>query len=392
MSRAIAAAAINPIAPATNIFLITFHLSSIAKASRKVKSLLKFSMYRTSRMIHSFKDLKVKGRSSSVLDGTLEIWVVIGIESEKPLLTFTAKYCAGVKAMKTIVNRNLALQAIVIAVVAASVFGAAFAVAANPRIQTTESKMMAVAQEDNFNQPRPDPNRPGPPGNVTISSAQAKAIVEASIPSFKIGTVTSLGTCWLVPIEDSKGVVTSIQVSTVSASTAEQAKSIVQGSLSTGWKAGEPRLIRTIYEVPLIDSKDATIAHVSVDGNRGEIIRKPSTILTVTIQQAKTKVSNAIKEFTVGEARDVGSTWMVNIKYKDKVVMTVVLGKLNTPTSENAVKAVQDSLKQGWSPGEPRQLQSIYNVPIIGINNNTIGNVRVDGRAGDIAAGLRPGP
>lgn len=83
---------------------------------------------------------------------------------------------------------------------------------------------------------------------------------------------------------------------------------------------------------------------------------------------------------------------MVNIKYKDKVVMTVVLGKLNTPTSENAVKAVQDSLKQGWSPGEPRQLQSIYNVPIIGINNNTIGNVRVDGRTGDIAAGLRPGP
>ena len=391
MSRAIAAAAINPIAPATNIFLITFHLSSIAKASRKVKSLLKFSMYRTLRMIHS-RTSKSKGARSCVLDGILEIWVIIGIESEKSLLTFAAEYCAGVKGMKTIANRKLALQAIVIAVVVASVFGAAFAVAANPRIQTTESKMMAVAQEDNFNQPWPAFRRLGPPGNVTISSAQAKAIVEASIPSFKIGTVTSLGTCWLVPIEDSKGVVTSIQVSRVSASTAEQAKSVVQGSLGTGWKAGEPRLIRTIYEVPLIDSKDATIAHVSVDGNRGEIIRKPSTILTVTSQQAKTTVSNAIKEFTVGEARDAGSTWMVNIKYKDKVVMTVVLGKLNTPTSENAVKAVQDSLKQGWSPGEPRQLQSIYNVPIIDINNNTIGNVRVDGRTGDIAAGLRPGP
>jgi hypothetical protein len=215
--------------------------------------------------------------------------------------------------------------------------------------------------------------------------------VEASVPSFKIGTITSLRTGWLVPIEDGKGVVTSIQVNTVSASTAEQAKAVVQGSLSTGWKAGEPRLMRTIYQVPLLDAKDATIGHVSVDGGSGEIIRKPSTILTVTIQQAKTMISDAIKEFTVGEAKDAGSTWVVSIKYKDKVVMTVLLGKLNTPTSEDAVKTVQDSMKKDWSAGEPKQIQFTYNVPVIDVNNNVVGSIRVDGRTGNIAAGLRPG-
>jgi hypothetical protein len=252
--------------------------------------------------------------------------------------------------------------------------------------------MMALGERRNFNQPWPDFNRPGQPGNVTIDSAQAKATVEASISSFKIGTVTSLRTGWLVPIEDGKGVVTSIQVSMVSASTAEQAKAVVQGSLGAGWKAGEPRLMRTVYEVPLLDSKGVTIGHVSVDGRSGEVIRKPSTILTVTNQQAKAMVSDAVKEFTVGEARDAGSTWMVTVKYKDKAIMTVLLGKLNTPTAEDAVKAVQDSLKKGWSPGEPTQLQSIYNIPIIDSNNNTIGNIRVDGRTGDISIGVRPSP
>jgi hypothetical protein len=289
-------------------------------------------------------------------------------------------------------NRKLALQAIAVVIVAASVLGVAFTVAANPGVQIAERKMMALGEGRNFNGPWPDFNRPGQPGNVTISSAQAKAAVGASIPSFKIGTVTSVRTGWLVPIEDGKGVVASIQVSTVSASTADQAKALVQGSLGAGWKAGEPRLMGTIYEVPLLDSKDATISHVSVDGKSGEIIRKQSTILTVTSQQAKTMVSDAIKGFTVGEAKDAGSTWMVSIKYKDKVVMTVVLGKVNTLTSDDAVKAVQDSLKKGWSPGEPRQIQSAYNVPVIDINNNTIGNIRIDGRTGDIAAGLRPGP
>lgn len=296
------------------------------------------------------------------------------------------------KTMKMIVNRKLALQAIAVVIVAASVLGVAFSVAANPGVQIAERKMMALGEGRNFNGPWPDFNRPGAPGNVTISSAQAKAAVEASIPGFKIGTVTSVRTGWLVPIEDGKGVVASIQVNTVSASTAEQAKAVVQGSLGAGWKAGEPKLMRTIYEVPVLDSKDATISHVSVDGKNGEIIRKPSTILTVTSQQAKAMVSDAIKGFTVGEAKDAGSTWMVSIKYKDKVVMTVVLGKVNTLTSDDAVKAVQDSLKKGWSPGEPKQIQSAYNVPVIDINNNTIGNIRIDGRTGDIAAGLRPGP
>ena len=317
--------------------------------------------------------------------------MVIGGKSGKPPLAFTAEY-AEVKAMNMTVNRKLALQAIVITVVVASAFGAAFTVAANPRIQIAERRMMALAQEGSFNEPRPGFGRPGAPGNVTISSVQAKAAVEASIPSFRIGTVSSLRVGWLVPIEDGKGVVTSVQVSTVTASTAEQAKAVVQGSLSTGWKAGEPRLMRTIYEVPLLDSKGATIGHVSVDGKSGEIIRKPSTILTVTSQQAKTMVSNAIKEFTIGEAKDAGSTWMVSIKYKDKVVMTVLLGKLNTPTSEDAVKAVQDSLKKGWSAGEPKQLQFTYNVAIIDVNNNTIGSIRVDARTGSIATGVRPGP
>lgn len=118
-------------------------------------------------------------------------------------------------------------------------------------------------------------------------------------------------------------------------------------------------------------------------------MRKPfTTILTVTSDQAKTKVSDAIGEFKVGDAKDGGNVWMVSIKYKDKVVMTVLLGKLNTPTSEDAVKAVQDSMGKGWKAGEPKQLQSIYNVPIIDANGNTIGNIRVDGRSGDITTGF----
>ena len=225
-------------------------------------------------------------------------------------------------------------------------------------------------------------------GNVTIDSTQAKAVVTASIPSFKVGTITSFRNSWIVPIEDGKGVVTSIQVSNVSASTMEQVKSIVEESLKKGWKAGEPRLMRNIYSVPLLDSKDATIGYVMVDGRSGEILRRASTILTVTSEKAKTIASDAIKELKVGEVKDGGSAWMVSIEYKDKVVMTVLLGKLNTPASADAVKAVQDSLAKGWSAGEPKQLQGIYNVPIIDANKNTIGNIQIDGRTGEIAAGF----
>jgi len=110
--------------------------------------------------------------------------------------------------------------------------------------------------------------------------------------------------------------------------------------------------------------------------------------VTVTTEQAKTMISNALKEFTVGNVTDRGSVWVVSIKYKDKAVTDVPLGKLNTPTSQDAVKAVQDSMGKGWSTGEPKQHGFIYNVPIIDANGNTISNVRVDGRTGNIAAGF----
>lgn len=110
--------------------------------------------------------------------------------------------------------------------------------------------------------------------------------------------------------------------------------------------------------------------------------------VTVTTEQAKTMISNALKEFTVGNVTDRGSVWVGSIKYKDKAVTDVPLGKLNTPTSQDAVKAVQDSMGKGWSTGEPKQHGFIYNVPIIDANGNTISNVRVDGRTGNIAAGF----
>ena len=111
-------------------------------------------------------------------------------------------------------------------------------------------------------------------------------------------------------------------------------------------------------------------------------------MLTITSDQAKAKVNDAIKEFKVGDAKDAGNAWTVSIKYKDKAVMTVLLGKIVTPTSEDAVKAVQDSIAKGWKAGEPKQLQSIYNVPIIDARGNTIGNIMVDGRSGDITPGF----
>ncbi len=114
---------------------------------------------------------------------------------------------------------------------------------------------------------------------------------------------------------------------------------------------------------------------------------RPSATPTVTSAQAKAKVSDAIREFKVGDAKDRGNTWMVSIKYNDKVIMTVLLGKLNTPTSKDAVTTVQGSMN-GWKTGEPKQLQLVYNVPIMDANGNTVGNVRVDGRSGNIATGF----
>ena len=234
----------------------------------------------------------------------------------------------------------------------------------------------------------PPSTRPGQmaSGNVTVTSDLAKATVNASIPNYKVGTIASLRTGWNVPIEDGKGVVTTILVSRVSASTADQAKAIVEESLKRGWKAGQPKLVRAIYNVPLLDSNRATITFVNVNGRSGDIIRGPSTILSVTSEQAKIIVSNAAKQFKVGDVKDRGSVWTVSIKYNDKVLMAVILGKLNTPTSDDALKVVQDSLSKGWTLGEPTLVRYIYNVPITAAGN-TIGSVAVDGRSGEIITG-----
>jgi hypothetical protein len=280
------------------------------------------------------------------------------------------------------------LKALTIAVLAASAF--AIAIASMESLAVTAVQKRAPYQGLNRSGPLPRFGNQSWTGNVTIDSAQAKALVNAAISNFRVGTVTSSRTGWLVPIEDGKGVVASIEVTKVSASTSEQAKAIVEESLRKGWKAGEPKLMRTMYIVPLLDSKEATIAYVNVDGRSGEIMRRPSTILTVTSEQARAIVSNAIKEFSVGEAKDIGSMWMVSIKYRNEVVMSVALGKVNTPTSDDAVKAVQTSLGKGWSAGEPKRLQHIYNVPILDVNGNTVGAVRVDGRTGSITMTARP--
>ncbi|MEM2881826.1 MAG: hypothetical protein QXL35_01045 [Candidatus Bathyarchaeia archaeon] len=224
----------------------------------------------------------------------------------------------------------------------------------------------------------------GRAGNVTISSAQAKAAVEAAIPSFKVGTVAPFRAGWIVPIEDGKGVVASIHVTNVAAPTAEQAKALVEESLRKGWKAGEPKLMGAIYAVPLLDYKDSIVAIVRVDGRNGEIIRRPSTIMTVTGEQAKAIANDAIREFKVGEVKDRGGSWVVRIEYRGKAVMAVVLGKLNTPTAEDALKAVQGSMARGWSAGDPKQLRSAYSVPILDANGNAIGRIRIDGRTGEV--------
>ena len=111
----------------------------------------------------------------------------------------------------------------------------------------------------------------------------------------------------------------------------------------------------------------------------------------MTSDQAKTIVSDAVKTFTVGGVNDSGNGWMVSIKYKDNVVMMVLLAKLNTPTSGAAVKAVQDSIGKGWTAGVPKQFGFTYNVPIIDSNGNPVGAVRVDGRTGGIITGFPHG-
>ncbi|MEM2982007.1 MAG: hypothetical protein QXH17_02445 [Candidatus Bathyarchaeia archaeon] len=110
--------------------------------------------------------------------------------------------------------------------------------------------------------------------------------------------------------------------------------------------------------------------------------------VTITDSQAKIIVNDALKTFTAGEVSDRGAVWIVNINYRDKPIMIVPLGKINTPTSQDALKAVQESITRGWSAGEPKQHGFIYNVPIIDSNGNVVGNVRVDGRTGEIPTGF----
>ncbi|MBS7626611.1 hypothetical protein KEJ51_06200 [Candidatus Bathyarchaeota archaeon] len=116
--------------------------------------------------------------------------------------------------------------------------------------------------------------------------------------------------------------------------------------------------------------------------------RKWQVNITVTDSQAKIIVNDALKTFTVGEVSDRGAVWIVSINYKGKPIMIVPLGKINTPTSQDALNAVQESLARGWSAGEPKQHGFIYNVPIIDSNGNIISNVRVDGRTGEIHTGF----
>jgi hypothetical protein len=288
-------------------------------------------------------------------------------------------------------SRRVVLLALVIAAAMGSAVASGFTI--SPAMGAA-SQGTTTYDGTNFGNPWLPPDSAG---NVTIDSAQAEATVEAAIPSFTIGTPTLHGTNWQVPIQNGADEVTSIQVTTISTSTVEEAKNIVEVSFENGWKAGEPALMRAMYSVPVLDSNGATIGYVMVDGNSGEIVNRPSTprttatesiTLTVTSEQAKTKVSNAIKALKVDGANDSGTAWIVSIKYNDLVVMTVLLGKVNTPTSADAVKAVQDSMGKGWSAGEPRQIGSSYSVPIVDANGNTIGNIRVDGQTGEITPGF----
>jgi hypothetical protein len=289
------------------------------------------------------------------------------------------------------ISRRVVLLALVITAVIGSAVASGFTI--NPATGAA-SQGTTTYEGANFDNPWLTPNSSG---NLTIDSAQAKATVEAAIPSFTIGTPALHGTNWQVPIQNGANQVTSIQVATISASTAEEAKNIVGVSFEIGWKAGEPTLMRTMYNVPVLDSNGATIAYVMVDGNSGKIVDRPSTpltattesvALTVTSEQAKTKVSDAIKAFQVGDANDSGTVWIVSIKYNETIVMTVLLGKVNTPTAEDAVKAVEDSMGQGWSAGEPKQIGFTYNVPVIDTNGNTVGNIRVGGETGEIIPGF----
>lgn len=222
------------------------------------------------------------------------------------------------------------------------------------------------------------------PENVSIDSKQAKAIVESIIPTLKVGTIVSFKENWIVSIEDEKGIIAFIRVSKINIHTTEQAKSIVEESLKMGWKVGEPKLVRAIYRIPLLDSNNVPITYVRVNGKTGEIIRVPAIAPAITKEQAKSIVNNAIKEFKIGEIKEKNNSWIVSIEYNKTVIMVIPIGKLNVLSSKDAFEIVQESLKNGWSAGEPIKLKLVYDVPIIDAYNNTIGSVKVDCRTGKI--------
>jgi hypothetical protein len=221
-------------------------------------------------------------------------------------------------------------------------------------------------------------------GNVIINSTQAKSVVEADIPNLKGGTPTSFQLNWIIPIEDEQGIVTMLRVGNINANTSDQAQNIVTTSLAKGWTTGAPKLVKTVYYVPLLDSNGKPMSYMRVDGQSGNIILTSSPTPAVTSAQAKTTVSNAIKNFTIGDVKERVGAWTVTIHYSNKTVMTIILGKINTPTSEDAVNTVKSSLENGWTPGEPKQQRSIFTVPILDTNSNIIGSIRVNGRTGDI--------
>jgi hypothetical protein len=101
-------------------------------------------------------------------------------------------------------------------------------------------------------------------------------------------------------------------------------------------------------------------------------------------------VTNAISAFSVSDVNDTRAMWTIGITYQGKLVMVVQLAKLNTPTSSDALNAVQSSLNNGWSAGEPKQVMSFYEVPILDSNGNTIGAIRVDGTTGALTTAFEP--
>ena len=239
-----------------------------------------------------------------------------------------------------------------------------------------------------WSNPPANPPR-GESSSLTIDASKAKTMVDNAIPSLKIGAVTASRGGWVVPLENDKGVVVSIVVTNISASSADKAGQLVQDSRAKGWRTGNPSLLRTVFSVPILDSDNSKIGVVNVDGVNGVIVTRPSTILSITSDRAKTMVNDIIKGFQVGDTRDRGTFWVVEVKYEGKLIIGVTLGKINTPTSGDSVNAVKASLGRGWVAGNPVRVGYTYNISILDANGNIVGGVRIDGRTGGVIYGMQ---